>query len=143
MISQKTFGQIFYSNEHQCVEKKTYCWKITFIWKTTIIMSKAFTSKFILYVYWNVKWNQREIAPKKYPPKKTFFCLKWQCAFTLFLNSTEWIIGNANPIKLIRRKILNDCKTFMSNSPQWIWTKKYGGHLVIFWIHQNELGQNA
>jgi hypothetical protein len=28
-------------------------------------MLEAFVSKFILYVYKNVKWNQRKIAPKR------------------------------------------------------------------------------
>jgi hypothetical protein len=58
------------------VLKKTFCWKFTFIWKMTRIMLEAFASKFILYVYQNIKWNQKQIAPTIYPKKKTFSCLK-------------------------------------------------------------------
>jgi len=36
----------------------------------TRIMLKAFAPKFILYVYQNIKWNQKQIAPKIYPQKK-------------------------------------------------------------------------
>jgi hypothetical protein len=40
-----------------CVEKKTFCWKITFVWKMTRIMLEDFVLKSILYVYQNVGWN--------------------------------------------------------------------------------------
>jgi hypothetical protein len=76
VISQKTFGHVFHSNEHKYVEK-TFCWKIIFIWKITRIMLEAFVSNFILYVYQNAKWNQRKIAPQiiQNIPQIYFICL--------------------------------------------------------------------
>jgi len=45
--------------------KKNKIWKIIFKWKITKFMLKAIVSKSILYVYQNVRWNQK----KKMPPK--------------------------------------------------------------------------
>jgi hypothetical protein len=76
VISQKTSRQVFHSNEYKCVEKKTFCWKITSIWTVTKIILEVFVSKSILYVYQNVKWNQRKKFPQnipKYNPKKIHF----------------------------------------------------------------------
>jgi hypothetical protein len=65
VISQKTFGQVFHSNEHKCVE--------ILFGKLRRIMLEAFVLKSILYVYQNTKWNQRKITPKLYKniPQKT------------------------------------------------------------------------
>jgi hypothetical protein len=74
-ISQKTSRQVFHSNGIS-VLKKTFCWKINFIWKMTRIMLYTFVSKTILCFYQNTRWNQRRLAPKIYPKKSTFFLLK-------------------------------------------------------------------
>jgi len=42
----------------------------------TRTMLEVFISKFVLYVYWNVKWYQRKFGPKIYPQKNTFSYLK-------------------------------------------------------------------
>jgi len=76
--SQNTFGQIFHSNQHKCVEKNHF-WKIIFIENIIRIMFEAFVSKSILYVYLYIDihlwWNQIKTTPKiiqKIPFKKHF-----------------------------------------------------------------------
>jgi hypothetical protein len=81
MISQKTSRQVFHSNEHKCVDKKKIVEKLLSFerWKELCWRPLNFISKSILYVYQNVKWNQRKSVPKIYqniPPKKYIFLLK-------------------------------------------------------------------
>ncbi len=64
VISQKTYGQVFHSNKHKCVEKKYFVEKITSIWKIIQIMLEPFVLKSILYVYQNAKRNQIKTTPK-------------------------------------------------------------------------------
>jgi hypothetical protein len=56
-----------------------FCWKFTFVWKMIKNLLEAFVSKCILYVYQNVRWSQRKIAPKytkMYPQKQYIFLPK-------------------------------------------------------------------
>jgi len=45
----KKYGQVFHSNKYKCVEKKTFCGKITLVWKITRIMLKTSISKSNFY----------------------------------------------------------------------------------------------
>jgi hypothetical protein len=47
----------FFIQMNISVLKKKFGWKVIFIWKTERIMLKAFVSKYILYVYQNIRWN--------------------------------------------------------------------------------------
>jgi hypothetical protein len=64
----EVFSHIFnmspipYEKFHSCDFTKNI-W-IFFIWKIIGIMLHAFVSKSILYVYQNVRWNQRKHASK-------------------------------------------------------------------------------
>jgi hypothetical protein len=71
VISQKTFEQVFHSNEHKCVEKKHFVIKLLSFEKWEELL-QPFVSRSILYVYQNARWNQRKISPKLYP-KKIYF----------------------------------------------------------------------
>ncbi len=62
----KTYGQMFYLNEHKCVEKNHFVEKLPSFEKMTRIMLDAFVSKSILYVYQNARWNRRKTIPKIY-----------------------------------------------------------------------------
>jgi hypothetical protein len=75
----KKLDKVFHSNKHNYVGKKN-CWKITFIWKITRIIPKAFVSKSTLHVYQNTGWNQRKIdlqIIQNVLKKKTFSRIKW------------------------------------------------------------------
>jgi hypothetical protein len=67
----KTYGLVFYLNEHKCVEKNHFVEKLPSL-KDDKIMFEAFVSKSILYVYQNARWNQWKTTPKIYQniPKK-------------------------------------------------------------------------
>jgi hypothetical protein len=40
------------------------CWKNTIMWKVTKIVLKILCKQFILYVYQNIRWNEKIFAPK-------------------------------------------------------------------------------
>ncbi len=76
---KKTFEQVFHSNNIS-VLKKTFWWKITFIWKMNFFMLKAFVSKFIKMLD-----EIKEKLPQKILKNNTFSYLKCpplKCAFT-------------------------------------------------------------
>jgi hypothetical protein len=74
-FTKKHSDKFFIQMNINVLEKKI-CWKINFNWKMTRNMLEAFVLKSILYVYQNVKCNQRKIASKIYPKIIHFSCLK-------------------------------------------------------------------
>jgi len=76
VISQKTSGQVFHSNEHKCVEILKIVEKIISFERWKKFMLRAFISKSILYLYLNIRWNQW-----KFDPKKNTKCTQEKCNF--------------------------------------------------------------
>jgi hypothetical protein len=72
---KKHLGKFFIQTNIN-VLKKTFCWKITSIWKMKKNILEAFVSKSILYAYQNIGWNQKKKLPQnipKYNQKKVHF----------------------------------------------------------------------
>jgi len=60
----------FFIQTSTSVLKKTFCWKIIFIWKLTRIMLEAFVSKSILYILSKHWMKSKKDCPQNISPKK-------------------------------------------------------------------------
>jgi hypothetical protein len=70
-------------------------------------MLAAFVSKSMLYVYQNIKWNQRKTTPKIYQniPLKKYICLPKVTLPIVCFHPLSTFVSNATNMLLLKKRI--------------------------------------